>query len=93
MRNLERRLLQNRKNRKPNKLMEDVDENYPNLEVSQIKMMYQSFDGGKLTSTLINLDIEEMCNCLAWALIKHIKFNEKKIAYNESMVAPGRDLS
>jgi len=59
-------------------MIDEVDENFPNLDVSQIKMMYQSFDSGKLTSTLINLDIEEMCNCLAWALIKHIQFSEKK---------------
>ncbi len=39
--------------------------------------MYQSYDSAKLTSTLINLDIEEMCNCLAFALIKHINFNQK----------------
>lgn len=30
--------------------------------------MYQSFEGGRLCSTLINIDIEEICNCLASAI-------------------------
>lgn len=45
-----------------------------NLEVDKIKDLYVSFDSGKLTSTLLNLDIEEMCFCLSCALIKHIEF-------------------
>jgi len=30
--------------------------------------MFLSYDGGKLTSTIINLDIEEMSYCLAGAI-------------------------
>jgi hypothetical protein len=30
-----------------------------------------------MTSTLINIDIEEMCNCLGWAIQKHILFGQK----------------
>lgn len=30
--------------------------------------MYQSFDGGKMTSTLVNIDLEEMCFCLSQAV-------------------------
>lgn len=36
-----------------------------------------SYDSGKLTSTIINLDIEELCYCLACAISKHIEFSEK----------------
>jgi hypothetical protein len=32
--------------------------------------MYQSFDNGKLRSTIINIDIEEMSYCLACAVYK-----------------------
>jgi len=39
--------------------------------------MYLSYDTGKLTSTLVNLDIEEMSNCLAWAILKHIQFSKR----------------
>jgi len=34
--------------------------------------MYKSFDNGKMTSTLHNLDLEELCFCLSCALIDHI---------------------
>jgi hypothetical protein len=40
----------------------------------KIKEMYTSFDSAKMTSTIINLDIEEMCYCLASALMKHLEF-------------------
>ena len=40
----------------------------------KIKNLYLSFDTGKLTSTLINLDIEELCYCLACALFKYIEY-------------------
>lgn len=43
-----------------------------NLEVDKIKNLYLSYDSGKLTSTLVNLDIEEMCFCFAKATCKHI---------------------
>lgn len=39
--------------------------------------MYLSYDTGKLTSTLVNLDIEEMSYCLAWAVVKHIQFTKR----------------
>jgi len=35
------------------------------LEFSKIKDLYMSFDSAKLTSTIINLDIEELCHCFA----------------------------
>ena len=35
--------------------------------------MYLSYEGGKLTSTLINLDIEELCYCLSCIVLKHIE--------------------
>ncbi|KAM3142118.1 hypothetical protein pb186bvf_005772 [Paramecium bursaria] len=54
------------------------DDNYPDLQMSQIKHMFQSFESGTLTSTLVNLDIEEMCNCLAWAVYKHIQYQKKQ---------------
>lgn len=56
----------------------DEDENEPRLEYSQVKLMYQSFDSGHLTSTLINLDIEEMCNCLGYGILKHLNFVAKR---------------
>ena len=40
--------------------------------------MYLSYDSGKLTSTLINLDIEELSYCLAGAVEKHIQFTENQ---------------
>lgn len=45
--------------------------------------MYLSYEGGKLTSTLVNLDIEEMCFCFSCAILKHIdrfEKDEKKMA-------------
>lgn len=35
--------------------------------------MKNSFEGGKMTSTLVNLDLEEMCYCLASAIMVHIE--------------------
>ncbi|CAD8211201.1 unnamed protein product [Paramecium octaurelia] len=76
IKNLEKQL--NQKRRKRNF---EEDENMPDLQMSQIKHMYLSYDTGKLTSTLVNLDIEEMSNCLAWAILKHIQFS-KRINYS-----------
>ena len=45
--------------------------------------MYMSFDSGKLTSTLVNLDIEELSFCLASAILKHIEYGTKQLM-NES---------
>lgn len=45
-----------------------------NEELHKIKDLYASFDGAKMTSTLINLDIEEMCFCLSCAVSKHIEY-------------------
>jgi hypothetical protein len=36
--------------------------------------MYQSYDSGKLTSTILNLDIEELSFCFASAILTHIQF-------------------
>ena len=46
------------------------------LEYNQIKNLYISFDSGKMTSTLINLDIEEMTYCLACVLQRFIEYGE-----------------
>ncbi|CAD8124829.1 unnamed protein product [Paramecium sonneborni] len=73
IKNLEKQL--NQKRRKRN--FEEDDDNLPDLQMSQIKHMYLSYDTGKLTSTLVNLDIEEMSNCLAWAILKHIQFSKR----------------
>jgi hypothetical protein len=39
--------------------------------------LYLSFDSGMMTSTLVNLDIEEMCFCLASAIHKHIEYGNE----------------
>ncbi|CAK64566.1 unnamed protein product (macronuclear) [Paramecium tetraurelia] len=49
----------------------------PELQMSQIRNMYLSYDTGKLTLTFVNLNIEEMSNCLAWAILKHIHFSKR----------------
>ncbi|CAD8204165.1 unnamed protein product [Paramecium pentaurelia] len=72
IKNLEKQLSQKR--RKQNY---EEDDNLPDLQMSQIRHMYLSYDTGKLTSTLVNLDIEEMSNCLAWAILKHIQFSKR----------------
>ena len=84
MRNLEKRLIGRMPKRSRKAIDSSMSQDYPDLEVSQVKLMYQSFDSGKLTSTLINLDIEEMSNCLGWALLKHIKFSTRKSMFIES---------
>ncbi|CAD8099125.1 unnamed protein product [Paramecium sonneborni] len=43
-----------------------------NLQQDQIQLMYQSFDNGKLASTLINIDIEEISYCVGITLQKMI---------------------
>ncbi|CAD8183203.1 unnamed protein product [Paramecium pentaurelia] len=42
------------------------------LQQDQIQLMYQSFDNGKLASTLINIDIEEISYCVGITLQKMI---------------------
>lgn len=51
------------------------------IEYNQIKNLYISFDSGKLTSTLINLDIEEMTYCLACVILKFIEYAENKASF------------
>lgn len=65
------------------------DELNPQLDYETAKQMYMSFDGGKLTSTLINLDIEEMCFCYACAILKHIEHGESN---NRSIINKGKKL-
>jgi hypothetical protein len=36
-----------------------------------------------MTSTLINIDIEEMCYCLSCAIFKHIEFGMKGLDVND----------
>jgi hypothetical protein len=45
--------------------------------MESVKNMYLSYDSGRLTSTIVNLDIEEMSFCLACALLKHIEYFNK----------------
>ena len=40
--------------------------------INQVNLMYKSFDNGKMTSTLHNLDLEELSFCLSCALMIHI---------------------
>lgn len=72
---VESKLLKNLKNSVVSSKNQDEDILKPNLEYDKIKNLYMSFDSGKLTSTLINLDIEELCFCLSCALLKYIEFN------------------
>jgi len=44
--------------------------------------MYSSFDGAKMTSTIVNLDIEEMCYCLGCAIQKHLEFFVEQVLPN-----------
>ncbi|CAD8167488.1 unnamed protein product [Paramecium pentaurelia] len=50
-----------------NSIGTDID-----LQQDQIQLMYQSFDNGKLASTLINIDIEEISYCVGITLQKMI---------------------
>lgn len=43
-------------------------------ELNKLKDLYTSFDGAKMTSTLINIDIEEMCFCFSCAIKKHVEY-------------------
>ena len=73
----ENRILRNLKKNVENHAIINNDILKPNLEYEKYKNLYQSFDSGKLTSTLINLDIEELCFCLACAILKYIDYSEK----------------
>lgn len=48
------------------------------IEYQKIKSLFISFDSGKLTSTLINIDIEEMTYCLACVILKFIEYGENQ---------------
>ena len=61
------------------KLIHSFDDN--DTKINQIKELYNSFDGSKLTSTLV--DIEEMCYCLAQAIRKHITYFLENILPND----------
>ena len=50
--------------------------------------MYKSFDNGKLTSTLINLDIEELSFCYSLALLTHIKNGDLKMKKTTLQLTP-----
>ena len=38
--------------------------------------MFKSFDNVKMTSNIVNIDLEEISFCLAHALIVHIKYGD-----------------
>jgi hypothetical protein len=42
--------------------------------MEKVRNMYLSYDSGKLTSTLINLDIEELTFCFSAAILNHIEY-------------------
>ena len=50
--------------------------------------MYKSFDNGKLTSTLVNLDIEELSFCFSLALLTHIRNGDQKIKKSPLQLTP-----
>ena len=58
------------------------DKNALNLNFDKVKDFYISFDSGKMTSTIVNLDIEEMCFCLANVILKYLEFG---IKYNSEI--------
>ena len=60
------------------------DSKYPQLQLNKAANCFQSFDGAKLTSTIVNIDIEEVCFCLACAIQKHIEYYEK--SFEEGLV-------
>ncbi|KRX01221.1 hypothetical protein PPERSA_05621 [Pseudocohnilembus persalinus] len=82
LKNLEENVVKGQKNQGT------LDIHNINLEVEKVKNLYLSYDSGKLTSTLINLDIEEMCFCLASAVHKHLENFQlnKKIVQNNSQL-------
>ncbi|CAD8131552.1 unnamed protein product [Paramecium pentaurelia] len=61
---------------KPNKfinkllLINGKNNNEVHLERESIQLMYQSFDNGRLASTLINIDIEEISYCVGISIQK-----------------------
>jgi len=59
-----------------------------NVEFKKIKDMYSSFDGAKMTSTIANLDIEEMSYCLACAIQKHVDYFVEAIYPNGDFTMP-----
>ena len=59
-----------------------------NVEFKKIKDMYSSFDGAKMTSTIANLDIEEMSYCLACAIEKHVEYFVESIYPNGDFSMP-----
>lgn len=48
------------------------------LKYGRVKNTLRSFDGGKMASTIMNIDLEEMSYCLACAVLKHIQFGERQ---------------
>ena len=52
----------------------NLNQNNLNAEFKKIKNMYSSFEGATMTSTIANIDIEEMCYCFSCAIEKHVDF-------------------
>ncbi|EGR28093.1 n-terminal domain protein [Ichthyophthirius multifiliis] len=74
------------KKKQSQKKQNNQNESNPQLEYEQIKHMYVSYEGGKLTSTLINLDIEELCYCLSCIILKYIQQGETMKKQQESYI-------
>jgi len=50
--------------------------------------MYKSFDNGKLTSTLVNIDLEELSFCFSLALLNHIRNGDSKTKKTPLQLTP-----
>lgn len=44
-----------------------------NLHLDKVKCLFKSIDGGIMTSTIVNVDLEEVCFCIATYLQKLIR--------------------
>ena len=60
------------------------DSKFPKLRLKKAKDLFQSYDGSKMTSTIVNIDIEEISFCLACAIQKHIEYFQK--SYEDGLI-------
>jgi len=62
-------------------IKEELDQVARNIQAKQMNL---SFEGGKMTSTLVNLDLEEMSFCLSQAILVHIEHGDSCYEHGES---------
>lgn len=86
----ESKLIKNLRSKITTKITGVTDELDPQLDFESIKHMYMSIEGGQLTSTIVNLDIEEMCFCFACAVIKHIERGSEGEVKDNTSKLPGQ---